>query len=239
MQETEDAWHQLAGHEPGDDSEPQDFSDGQGHGHHFKAALLSGRIALANGEADYEQGDELDDDDGGEDLDADGLAQTPLVDEGFRDDAEAGEREHAGQAKGLSKAEIELEVENVVRCDGEGDKHRKNHGDYGGEEDSAADCGDEARDIEFLQANEEEEHENADAKDELYLGAGVDEAGDRSKDETRYGVGEDGVQAKSLAYAFKELGGDDERPNGKEGFLDFHAVVSSPASSLNSLVSGW
>ena len=43
-----------------------------------------------------------------------------------------------------------------------------------------------------------------------------------TEDHAGDGVGEDGVQAEALEDAFKQLGGDDERANGKEGFVDLH-----------------
>ena len=168
VHETEEMRQQLAGHEPRDDGEPEDLGDDDGHLHRVEAAaVLVRREALADGEAYDEEGDQLDDDDGGEYLHADGLAQPALVDERLRDDAQAGEGEHAGEAEGLREAEAQLEVEEVIGRDCEGDQHRERHGEHGGEEDPAADGGDEAADVQLLHPDEEEEHEDADAEDEL------------------------------------------------------------------------
>ena len=217
---------QLAGHEPRDDGEPEDLGDDDGHLHRVEAAaVLVRREALADGEAYDEEGDQLDDDDGGEYLHADGLAQPALVDERLRDDAQAGEGEHACEAEGLREAEAQLEVEEVIGRDCEGDQHRERHGEHGGEEDPAADGGDEAADVQLLHPDEEEEHEDADAENEFDLRAGVDEAGDGAEDHAGDGVCEDGVQAKALEDALEELGGDDERANRKESFVDLHPVV--------------
>ena len=215
----------MLAHEPRDDGEPDDLGDDDGHVRRVEAAVLVRREVLADGKTHDEEGDQLDDDDGGEYLHADGLAQPALVDERLRDDAEAGEGEHAGETEGLREAETQLEVEEVIGRDCEGDEHREGHGKHSGEEDPAADGGDEAGDVQLFQPDEEEEHEDADAEDELDFRADVDEAGNGPEHHAGDGICEDGVQAEALEHAFEELGSDDEHANGEQSFIGLHPVV--------------
>ena len=216
VQETERPRQELAGHEPRDDGESEDLGDDDAHLHRVGAtAVLVRREMLTDGEAYDEESDQLDDDDGREYLHAHGLTQSAFVDESLRDDAQAGEGEHAGEAERLGEAEAELQVEQEVGRDRERNEHRERHGEQRGKEDAAADGGEESRDVQFLHPDEEEEHEDPDAEDEVDLRAGVDEVGHWAEDHAGDGVCEDGVQADALEDPLEELGGDDERANGE------------------------
>ena len=73
--------------------------------------------------------------------------------------------------------------------------------------------------VQLLQADEEEEDENTDAQDNLDFGSHPDQSGYGAEDDPGGGIGDDRIQAEPLEYAFEQLGDDDHRANGKEGFV--------------------
>ena len=84
-------------------------------------------------------------------------------------------------------------------------------------------------DIQFLQADEEEEYEDADAQDDLDLGARLHQSGHGAEDNPRGCVGDDRVQAEPLEYALQQLGDNDEQTYREKGFMEFQSAMSSLA----------
>ena len=184
---------------------------------------------LAYGEPHHEQGDQLGDDHGGEDLNAHGLPETSLVDQHLGDYSEAGQGQHPGQSQGLGKVEAQPQVVEDVGGNRQGRQQRYDHGQHRGEEETASNGGEEPPDVQLLQAYEEEEHEDADAQDHLDLGARLHQPRCGAEDDAGGGVGDDRVEAESSEYAFGQLGDDNEEANRKKRFVDFQSEASSLA----------
>ena len=83
----------LGGHEPCDNREPEYLpDDGRDAKPVQSVALASSVEMLTDGEPDDEEGNQLSDYHGREDLDADGIPETSFVDQHLGNDSEAGER---------------------------------------------------------------------------------------------------------------------------------------------------
>ena len=166
---------------------------------------------LADGEPHDEQGDQLRDDDGGEDFEAERLLQVSFVGEHLSHDAQARQRQDAGQRERRGEGKVE---------DGEGDAERSgerhDHRDRRGEEEPPPDRRDEAGDVDLVDADEEEEDEDADAQEECGFLGRLDDAGDGAEQDSGGGVGDDRVQAEAGEDALGDLRDDEEQTDGED-----------------------
>ena len=109
------------GDEPGYEGEPDHLTyDGRYAQPVQRVAVSSCVEVLANGKSHHEQGDQLCDDHGGEDLNAHRLPDAPFVYKRLGDYAKAREGQDPGQSQSLGEFEAQLEVYEVVGGDRQG-----------------------------------------------------------------------------------------------------------------------
>ena len=125
-------------------------------------------VQVAEGEAHDEQGGDLGDYHDGEDLQPYGLLERSGVRQDLGRQPEARERQNAGQRQRLVKLEAQTQVDaEDVRCDGESRHQRHDHRDDGRCEVPAPDGRHEARNVDLVETDDEEEHEDADLQEQL------------------------------------------------------------------------
>ena len=158
------------------------------------AAAAVGR--LADGETHQQQRQQFGDDDGGEDFQADGFFQQPLVGQHLGHQPQAAQRQDAGQGQGVGEIQPQGEIAQLVAPQIGGHHHRgaqrDEHRQCGGNEEAPPQGGDEAGDVDFVQADEEEEQEDAHAQKGGQIVADGDYVGDeRPQQHAHQRIGED------------------------------------------------
>ena len=175
-------------------------------------------------EPDEQQGDQLGDDDRGEDFEPDGFLEVPAVRKHLGHESEAGERQDAREREGVHEVEAEREADREeVGGDEQGAGHGNAHGHERRHEEPAPDRGLEARQVNLVEAHQEEEQEDPDVQEDVQF---VDldvrvqphDPGDGAEQDAGGGVGDDGVQPVAAQQRFGELGRDDEQSQGQQRF---------------------
>ena len=180
---------------------------------------------LADAEGNHQEGDQFGDEDDGENLQSNGFPQAAVVGQDLGDDAQTAHGQHPRQGQGVGWIEVEAKVVNYIseQAGGyeQGNAEREGHGDQGGDKVMSAQGGHEAGHVYLVQADEEEEDEDAQGEQQVDVAGGVDgPAGKRlegwAQQDTRRRVGEDGVKAQPPKNALGQLGYDDEQAEGQE-----------------------
>ncbi len=113
----------------------------------------------------------------------------------------------------MGEIEAQSKIEQDVGGYRERYQQRYRHRQHGREEEAATNCGQEAPDVQLLQADEEKEDEDADAEHHLHFRACSDQPAHGAKKYSGRGVGDDRTEAEPLEDAFKQLGEDDQKTN--------------------------
>ena len=105
------------------------------------------------------------------------------------------------------KSQIEGEAQaQQVGSDYKRSEDRDDHRNRSRHEIPPADGRHEARDVYFVKADEEEEYEDADVQEYLYVIRDIDQAGNRSQQHTCCGIGHYGAHAYAAEHAFRQFG---------------------------------
>ncbi len=208
LQEDDHRREYLRRQHPRDDREADDLAQEDGQLADAGRVVVAG---LADGEPHDEQGDQLGNDDGGEDLEAERFLQVSFVGEHLGHDAQARQRKDARQRQRRGERQVE-DGERDAERGGEGHDHR----DRRGEEEPPPDRGDEAGNIDLVEADEEEEDEDADAQEQRRFLGRLDDARDGAEQHPGGGVGDDRVQAKAGEDPLGNLRDDEEQANGED-----------------------
>ena len=145
---------------PGHHHEAGDLEEQRDQPHHARL------VVLADGESHHQQGGDLGDRHDGEDLQPDRLFQVAGVGQHLGHQSQAGQRQDAGQRQRLG--EVQAEREREPREVG-GDQHRghqrNDHRQHRGHEVAAANRRDEPLDVDLVETDEEEQHEDAEPQE--------------------------------------------------------------------------
>ena len=195
-----------------------------------KPAIFPGRMkhalpaqvmnVLTDGESHQQQGQQLGNERGGEYFDSDGFPEATLIDQDLGHHTQAGQRQNPGKGQRPGEIEAQPEVVDDIGGDGQSGNQGEKNGYHRGGEEPAVDSGDEAGNIEFVQADEEKEEEDADAQQDLHFAGGLDDSGNRSQQYSRGRVGHNGVQPEVPEKAFHQFGDDDNQTDGQQGFFN-------------------
>ena len=175
---------------------------------------------LADAESDHQQRHQLGDERGGEDPDSDGLPEMAFVDQHLGRDAQAGQRQNPGQGDGFGEAEAQPEVVDDVGGDRQSGQQGNEDGQRRGEEVPAANGGHEPVDVELVQSDEEEQEKDADAEQDLNLGGGLNDAGDRPQQNPRRRIRNDGIHPEAPQDPLDQLRHHDQQTDRKQRTLN-------------------
>ena len=139
-----------------------------------------------------QQGEDLGDNDGGEYSQADGFLEVSTVGEHLYDEAEAGKGEDACQSEAFVEGQSQGEIQGEkVGGDSQGGHQGYEEGNYRCCEVASAYGGEESAKVNLVEADEEEEDEDADGKEEVGFGGQMGDAGNGAEDDAAEGVGYD------------------------------------------------
>ena len=168
-------------------------------------------------EPDHQQRNDLGNDYGGKDAQAEQFLQQPLIRQHFGHQAQAGQRQDCRQRERLGEFQLDYFLRSLVptqldspveQVRGNHQSHQdgNNHRDGSSHEIPASDSGHESGNVYLVQANQEKENKDADVQEDLDVLGYLDQSGQRAKDDSGHGIGNDGIQPHSAEDAFDQLG---------------------------------
>ena len=203
---------------PGHDHETGDLQEQRDQPQHARL------MVFANGEAYYQQCGHLGDGHDGEDFQPDRFFQMAGVGQHLGHQPEARQRQDAGQRQRFVEVEAESERE---PCEVGGDQHgghqRNDHRQHGGHEVAPANGRHEALNIDLVETDQKEQHEDAEPQEQLNLRRRKHDAEHGPEDDAGGGVGDDRAQAEAPEDALDELGDDDEKTEWEQ-YIQQHVI---------------
>ena len=132
---------------------------------------------------------------------------------------QTGQRQDAGERQRLREAEAERELEaEEVGSYGQRRQQRDDHRQHRGDEVAPADGGYEAREVDLVEADEKEQHEDAEPQEKLDLRRRLDDAEDRAEQHAGHRIGQDRAQAEAAQDTLDQLGHHDQQADGEQDF---------------------
>ena len=184
------------------------------------SAPARGVSVLPDGQPHQQQQQKLGDDRDREQLDPDRFPQAAGIDQHLGEDAQAGQGQDSRESHRRAELELQSEIVEQIEGDDQRGRERNDDRDDRGHEVPAADRRHERGDVDFVQTDEEEIEEDAEAQENVNVAGELDDAQNGPEKHSGRRVGDDRVQPETSEYALGQLRDDDQQADGQQGVFE-------------------